>query len=93
MRLPKELIRQIAEAIAASLDSKGLVKPSGSRTILAERIAEIITQDMLAEDRLNREVEKLLEAHEDEIAKGGMDYRKVFELTKQKLARERKIVL
>jgi hypothetical protein len=48
---------------------------------------------MLAEDKLNDEVKKLLAAHEDEIAKGHMDYRKVFDLTKQKLAKERGIVL
>jgi len=48
---------------------------------------------MLAEEKLNKDVEKLLAAHEEEIAKENMDYRKVFELTKQKLAKERGIVL
>jgi hypothetical protein len=38
-------------------------------------------------------VEKLLASHEAEIARENMDYRKVFELTKQKLAKERGIVL
>ena len=93
MRLSKELIRQIAEAIASNIDGKGMVKLSVARHVLAERIGEIITKDMLAEDQLNRDVERMLAAYEDEISKGKMDYRKVFELTKQKLARERKMVL
>ncbi len=48
---------------------------------------------MVEEDKLNKDVEKLLAAHEDEIARGNMDYRKVFELTKQKLAKDRGMVL
>jgi hypothetical protein len=48
---------------------------------------------MLEEDKLNKDVEKLLSAHEAEISRGQMDYRKVFELTKQKLAIERGMVL
>lgn len=93
MRLPKEMIKHIADAIAANLEAKGLAKYGAPRDAIAANIAEVITANMLAEDKLNEEVKKLLAAHEDEIAKGHMDYRKVFELTKQKLAKERGIVL
>lgn len=93
MRLSKELIRQIAEAIANNIEAKDLAKLAVPRHVLAERVGEIITANMLAEDQLNRDVEKILAGYEGEISRGNMDYRKVFELTKQKLARERKIVL
>jgi hypothetical protein len=93
MRLSKELIKQIAEAIANNLESKGLARLSQPRHVVAAKVAEIITEDMMAEDRLNREVEKLLASYEGEISKGGMDYRKLFELTKQKLAKEKKMVI
>jgi hypothetical protein len=93
MRLPKEMIQHIADAITANLESKGLVEYEVPKGTIAGKIAEVITADMTAEDRLNDEVKKLLVAHEAEIAKENMDYRKVFELTKQKLAKERGIVL
>lgn len=93
MRLSKDLINHIADAMAASLDTKGLVKLKKPRKDLAAKIAETITADLAAEDRLNREVEKILTAYEAEISKGQMDYRKVFELTKQKLAKDRGMVL
>ena len=48
---------------------------------------------MLAEEKLNADVDKLLSAHADEIARENMDYRKVFEMTKKKLAQEKGIVL
>jgi uncharacterized protein len=93
MRLPKEMIKHIADAIAANLETKGLVGYDVPKSAMSDKIAEVITADMLAEDSLNKDVEKLLSAHEAEIARGQMDYRKVFELTKQKLAKERGMVL
>ncbi len=93
MRLSKELIKHVADAITASLESKGMVKYDAPRDTIAAKLSDIITANMLEEDKLNKDVEKLLSAHEAEIAKGQMDYRKVFELTKQKLAKERGFVL
>jgi len=93
MRLSKELIQHIAAAVSANLESKGLVEYDVPRDAVTAKIAEVITANMLDEDKLNKDVEKLLSAHEAEIAKGQMDYRKVFDLTKQKLAKDRGIVL
>ena len=93
MRLSKDLIQHIATTIAVNLDHRGLAKYDGPAAAVAALIAEVITRNMLEEDKLNKDVEKLLSAHEAEIAKGQMDYRKVFELTKQKMAKERGFVL
>jgi hypothetical protein len=93
MRLSRDLIQHIAETIAANVEAKGMAKLLVPRHNLAAAVAEVITGDMLAEDRLNEEVKKILASYESEISAGRMDYRKVFELTKQKLARERGMVL
>jgi uncharacterized protein len=93
MRLPKELIKIIADAIAANLETRQMAEYEVPRSAISEKISAVIIENMLAEDKLNKDVEKLLTAHEAEIAKENMDYRKVFELTKQKLAKERGMVL
>jgi hypothetical protein len=93
MRLSKELIQHIADSLTANLAAKDLLKYDVPAGVIPARINEIITANMLEEDKLNRDVEKLLSAHEAEIAKGQMDYRKVFDLTKQKLAKDRGFVL
>lgn len=93
MRLSKELIHHISESVATNLIAKKLVTVNTGGPNLLAKIVEVITADLQAEDKLNKEVEKLLSSHEAEISRGGMDYRKVFELTKQKLAKERGIVL
>lgn len=93
MRLSKDLIKHISDNIAANLEAKGMASYTVPRDRISTKINEVITKNMLDEEALNREVEKLLAAHEKEISKGMMDYRKVFELTKQKLAKERGMVL
>ena len=93
MRLSKDMIKYLSDAIAVNLETKGLADYEVTREAISAKIAEVITTDMLAEDKLNKDVEKLLVAHEAEIAKENMDYRRVFELTKHKLAKDRGIVL
>ena len=93
MRLSKEMIKHIADAIAVNLEAKSLAKYEVQKDRISAKITEVITADMMAEDKLNEDVKKLLAVHEDEISRGHMDYRKVFELTKQKLAKERGMVL
>ncbi len=93
MRLSKETIKQIADAVASVLETKGLAKFLATRDAVLAKAVEVITADLTAEDRLDEEVRKILESHEAEIAKGGMDYRKLFDLTKRKLASDREMVL
>jgi len=87
------MIKYLSDAIAANLETKELAEYEVTREAISAKIAEVITANMLAEDKLNKDVEKLLVAHEAEIAKENMDYRKLFDLTKQKLAKDRGIVL
>ena len=93
MRLSREIIKHIADTIVSNMRTKKLSKILQPDEAVSQRIAEFIIGDMVAEDRLNEEVKDLLASHEREISSGGADYRKLFELTKQKLARERGIIL
>ncbi len=93
MRLTKEMIKEISEAVVHSIETKKMARLLRPFDTISVKIAEVIAADLAAEDRLDLEVEKLLSSYEAEIARGGMDYRKLFEMTKQRLARERGIVL
>lgn len=93
MRLSREMVKYMAQGIVASLQAKELVKLLKPADAVVQKIEAVILEDAAAEDRLDAEVKKLLASHEAEIAKGGMDYRKLFDMTKKKLAQERGIVL
>ncbi len=93
MRLSKEQIEKIARLILENLKKKELILFKASEDVVLERIIEIITADIKKEDELDKEVERILSQHTGEIESGRIDYRKMFNMIKHKLARERGIVL
>ncbi len=93
MRVPKSWVPILARKVSENLTSKGVVKPTVSMDKFIEKTEEIILEELTLEDRLNEEVRELLKKHSTDIERGRMDYRKLFELTKQKLVRERNLVL
>ncbi len=83
----------MAKQIVNNLVSKGLVEPAVAVERLIEEAETLLLEELMAEDRLNEEVRQLLKKYESEIEKGRLDFRKLFDMTKQKLVRERNIVL
>lgn len=93
MRIPKTWVPIIAKKIVENILSKGLVKSTVPIERLQSETGEIILHELTVEDRLNEEVREILKKHSGEIEQGRLDYRKLFELTKHKLVKERNIVL
>lgn len=93
MRIPKAWVPVLTKKIIDNLISKGLVKSTVSEDKLLEGAENFILDELSVEDRLNEEVREILKSHAAEIEKGRLDYRKLFELTKQKLVKERNLVL
>ena len=93
MRLSKERVRHIAEALTGNLQEKGHLEVVGDRKAVVEVLDHAITYELSAEDRLNAEVRQLLKAYEQQIEQGQVDYHKMFQMVKQKLVRERGIIL
>ncbi len=92
MRLKKEFIEKISRKIIESLLSKNLIIWESSHDKLESIISEIIIDDLMVEDHLNEEVKELLDSRTDEYERSMMDYGRVFQLVKSKLARERGLI-
>jgi hypothetical protein len=93
MRIPKTWVPLLAKKIIENLISKSLIRPSVPVEKLLSEAEELILYELTMEDRLNEEVRELLKSHSTEIERGRLDYRRLFDLTKQKLIRERNLVL
>ncbi len=93
MRVPKSWVSILSKRIVENLTSKGMIAPKVTMEKFLAKAEEIITEELMVEDRLNEEVRELLKKHVSDIERGRMDYRKLFELTKQKLVKERNLVL
>lgn len=93
MRIPKTWIPYIASNIIENLIKKELIELNVTKEQLLEEAEKLILDELMVEDRLNEEVRELLKKYEAEIEKGKLDYRKLFEMTKQKLVKQRNLVL
>ena len=93
MRVPKSWVPILAKKVSENLTSREVVKITVPMDKFIEKTEAIITEELTVEDRLNDEVRELLKKHSTDIERGRMDYRKLFELTKQKLVKERNLVL
>ncbi|MEW6676192.1 MAG: DUF507 family protein [Nitrospirota bacterium] len=93
MRVPKSWVPILSKKIIVSIVSKELIRPKVPMEKLLFETEEIILDELTVEDRLNEEIRALLKKHESEIERNRMDYRKLFELTKQKLVKERGLIL
>jgi hypothetical protein len=93
MRIPKTWVPVMAARIIENLVGKELISAKIPVEKLVEHAEAILLNELMVEDRLNDEVRELLKKHETDIERNRMDYRKLFELTKQKLVKERNLVL
>jgi hypothetical protein len=95
MRLKQEQIKHVAEKICGDLLAEGLIVPRRDRSAVAEGIAGAIAHDISREQTLERDAERMLDETIAAMGRGGadIDRRKMLRMIKEKLAKDRKIVL
>jgi hypothetical protein len=93
MKLTKEQVERLSSLVMEGLKKKGLVVFKAEEAVVLEKIKGVILEDLSAEDRLDKEVEEILRARSSDLDSTRVDYRKMFNLVKHKLARERGIIL
>lgn len=93
MRLSKERVRHMAESLAGRLQQEGHIELVGDRKTFVDALDHAMTDELSIEDRVNAEVRQMLKVYEKEIERGQVDYQKMFQKVKQKLVRERGIIL
>ncbi len=93
MRIPRSWVLPMARRIVEDLLREGYIESQVSEEELVEATKELLMEELTVEDRLNEEVREILKQFEHEIETKNLDYRKLFEMTKQKLIRERNLIL
>ena len=92
MRLKKEFVEKVSKEIVESLIDEDLIIWEDKHEKLERIINKLIIDDLMVEDHLNDEVKQLLESRTEEYERSMMDYGRVFQLVKSKLARERDLI-
>ncbi len=93
MRIPKGFIPVLAREIIDELLRKDQIELKSSRDQVLALVEELILEELMVEDRLNQEVREMLKQYDAEIEQGRLDFRRLFDLTKKKLVKDRNIIL
>ncbi len=94
MRLKEDQIGRLAENILGDLTAKDLLSVKKERGTLLAAIKAAITADIKAEESLEKDAENLLEQTLRSMGgEAGIDRHKMLRMIKEKLAKDRKIVL
>ncbi len=93
MRLPDEVVEKIAGLVLERLKNKDLILFKTEEAKVRARIEAAILSDLRAEAKLDAEVEGMLRSHSEELDSEGADYRKLFNMIKGKLVRERGLII
>lgn len=93
MRLNKVRVHQMAVSVIERLQSSGLLEIHGKPEVVIQKLESAIVSELQVEDRLNADVRDMLKQFEREFAEGRADYQKMFTMVKQKLIKERGVIL
>lgn len=83
----------MAESLASHLLGEGQLELVGARQALVETLGQAIIDELRVEDRLNEEIRQLMKRYEAEIERGHADYQKMFTMIKNRLVKERGLIL
>ena len=92
MGLRKEYVRLLSTKIVEDLIKQEMIEVPADLD-LADQLFQVMDAEINLEDRLNEEVRLLLNQYQDQMRQSGASYQEMFKLIKNKLVRERKLVL
>jgi hypothetical protein len=92
MALRREFVRLLSTKIVGELKKQEMIEVPESYD-LAEQLFQVMDAEINLEDRINEEVRGLLNQYQDQMRQTGASYQEMFKLIKNKLVRERKLVL
>jgi hypothetical protein len=93
MKLRRDVVNYLAKKIVNHLDEKEIIEYECDHDSIVGVVEHAIVEDLMVEDKLNEEVKEILREQETEIDENNINYRKVFQMVKNKLARERGLIL
>ncbi len=94
MRLKDDQIGRLAEQVLTALEQRALITPKAERGKILAAMKSAVASDIRQEAELEKDAERLLEQTLRSMGGGaGIDQQKMLRMVKEKLAKERKIVL
>ncbi len=93
MKVREEHVQRLCRTVLARWKERQLIRTKADDDVLLGKMIGEVMADFRREEELDREVEAILEKHSRELADSRASSRVMFMKIKERLARERKIVL
>lgn len=90
MLLAREFVSYIARQLVTKL-TPGTIETSNP-DLVVEKVAEVISEELAVEDRLNDEVRDLLSQYSEYMRREGVSYQEMFRKIKNTLISQRKVI-
>lgn len=90
MLLAREFVSYIARQLVKKL-TPGTIETSNP-DLVVEKVAEVISEELAVEDRLNDEVRDLLSQYSEYMRREGVSYQEMFRKIKNTLISQRKVI-
>jgi hypothetical protein len=92
MPLRREFVRLLSVKVVEELQKQEMIEIPQDLD-LAEQLFQVMDAEVNLEDKINEEVRQLLTQYQDQMRQSGASYQEMFKLIKNKLVKERKLVL
>jgi len=92
MRLKEFQVKQICHKLVVALKNKQLLKLKASETEVLKKMEEVFIHELKIEDDINKEAQRLLEQYAEKMG-DQIDRQKMFQMIKNQLVKDKKIVL
>jgi hypothetical protein len=92
MSLQKEYVHHLSRRVVDELIRREMIETSGV-ALLREKILAVMEEELGLEDRINEEVREILKGYADEMRNTGVSYQDMFKVVKNKLVKDKKVVL
>ncbi len=93
MKVREEQLHHICRTLLSRWKEKGMIRPKVSLEVLLAKMIGEVSADIKREEALDREVEALMEKHSRELSQSQASAHLMFQKIKERLAKERGIVL
>ena len=92
MSLQKEYILYLSKRIVDQLIKREMIE-TNTLVSLRERVLSVLDEELSQEDKINEEVRGILKDYADEMQRTGISYQEMFKAVKNKLIKDKKVIL
>jgi hypothetical protein len=92
MGLQKEYVQHLSRRVVEELIKREMIEPSDVAG-LKEKILVVMETELSVEDQINEEVRNILKDYTEEMRRTGVSYQEMFKVVKNKLVKDKKVVL